>query len=132
MRVYLDLTKYHSVKTIKDIRMYFTWVGEDDSEPAMVLMAAHRKSRPCIIPLSDAYLYDDPEYLLQASMAFSEGLGFQDSMSKTYQIATAINDHIDDLVRMPDRPSFGSKVVAEARMMDNSGRVVETEVHDDL
>lgn len=132
----LDLARYAWYKPVGDLVIYGTWIGPsiDDSEPCLAIVPARRQSvgtvKPAVVALSAAYRYDDPRYLLRAAMRFCEGFGWTDSMFNVRKIADAIYDHLDDLVALPERPSFGSRVGAEATITDESGRSTTVEILD--
>lgn len=125
----LDLTRHHFWHDIGDVSVVGTWIGDsiDDSEPCLVLVPARRKigferTKPCCIALSNAYLYDDPSYLLQRAMQFNGILGFTDDMAHVHKIASIIYDHLGDLINMPPRPIIRERVGADAIITDSSGR----------
>lgn len=133
----LDLTRYAWIRELGQLRLYGTWIGPsiDESEPCLVIvpamrMTSHQAVRPAVVALSAAYRYDDPRYLLQAAMRFNAGLGFSDDMSNVMKVADAIYDHLDDLVALPERPSFGATVGAEVTLTDNEGRSFEFTIYD--
>jgi hypothetical protein len=131
----LDLTRYAWVKQKGDITIYGTWFGPSisESEPCLVLVPTYRRTnhetvRPCVVALSSAYKYDDPRYLLNAAMRLTQFLGLTDSMQSTMKVADAIFDHLDDLVHLPERPSYGQAVGADAVITDDQGRSFEFEI----
>lgn len=134
----LDLTRYHFWRDLGDLSVVGSWVGDtmDESEPCLVLLPARRKvsyerTKPCCIALSHAYLYDDPSYLLRRAMEFNAALGFNDDMSHVHKIATAIYDHLGDLIHMPPRPVIREFVGAEATITDpSSGKQRHAEIID--
>lgn len=131
----LDLSRYAWIRHVGDLCVYGTWVGPsiDDSEPCLAIVPAHRVThhanvRPVVVALSAAYQYDDPRYLLQAAIRFAKGLGLTDDMHSVMKVADAIYDHLDDLVALPERPSFGCYVGAEVTVTDSEGRSHEFEI----
>lgn len=133
----LDLSRYAWMRELGQLTLYGTWVGPsiDESEPCLVIVPSARRTshetvRPAVVALSAAYQYDDPRYLLQAAIQFNRGLGFTDDMNNVMKVADAIYDHLDDLVALPERPSFGSSVGAEVTLTDNEGRSHEFEILD--
>ncbi len=128
----LDLTIRHFTRELGDITLIGAWYGADldESEPALVIIPTYRilfdgvamRAKPCCVALSSAYLYDEPGYLLQRAREFSQAMGFEDSMSRTYKIAEAIHGSLRDLIVMPPRPVLGSFVGADATITDGMGR----------
>lgn len=131
----LDLEQNHFVKQRGDITVYGTWVGENlsESEPCLVLVPTYRMgTKPCCVALSSAYKYDDPIYLANASRRFNEALGFEDSSTRVVKVASAIVEHLGDLIAMPPKPKSESKYVAEATLTDDSGRSRSFEIIEDV
>lgn len=130
----LDLTHYHFVKQRGDITIYGTWVGEDvaDSEPCLALVPTHSRGRvtPCCVALSSAWKYDEPSYMLSMAMHFNRALGFADSMSSVHRVATAIHDHLQDLIEMPPRPVRSERAAADAVITEESGRRHEATLYE--
>lgn len=138
----LDLTHRHFTRELGDLTVIGTWLNSEDgeSEPCIVLMPRYRqtlaitaggvqqRAKPCCIALSSAYLYDSPQYLLRRAMEYSKAMGFEDSMSRTHKIAEIIYESLDDLCKMPERPSLGSYVAADATITDESGRKRSVEI----
>lgn len=128
----LDLTLRHFTRELGDITLIGTWYGPslDESEPVLCLIPTYRvlfdgvalRAKPCCVALSSAYLYDDPRYLLQRAREFSQAMGFEDSMARTYKIAEAVHGSLRDLIVMPPRPVLGSFVGADATITDGMGR----------
>lgn len=108
----IDLTRHAFVRELGDIRLYGTWLydaEEDDDEPALVLVPAHRSAHgvvPCVVALSAAFKYDNPRYLAARSLQFARVLGFEDTeLSTAQKIGTIIHDHLLDLIKMPENPT---------------------------
>jgi hypothetical protein len=108
----LDLTRYHFVRELGDIRLYGTWwydAENDDDEPCLVLVPSRRVSHhvvPCVILLSAAFLYDDPRYLAMRALTFAKALGFDDTeMASAQKIGGIVHDHLLDLIKMPENPT---------------------------
>lgn len=137
MSAILDLSRHAWIKEAGQLRIYGTWVGPniDESEPCLAIVPSMRRTshetvRPAVVALSSAYRYDDPRYLLQAAVQFNKGLGFPDTMQDVMKVADAIYDHLDDLVVLPERPSFGSTIGAEVTLTDSEGRSHEFVIKD--
>lgn len=107
----IDLTRHAFVRELGDLRLYGTWLWdneEEHDEPALVLVPAHRRFgfKPCVIPLSAAYRYTDPRHLAAISIEFARSLGFDSSlMSSANRIGGIIHDHLLDLIKMPENPT---------------------------
>jgi len=130
----LDLTKYAFARKLGDITVYGTWVGPsvDESEPCLALVPTHRINgcRPIVVALSAAYKYADPRYLLQQSIEFNKDLGFSDNASNVAKVASAIYDHLQDMIELPPRPVENVRVGAEAIITEESGRKHYAEILD--
>lgn len=127
MKPVLDLTRHAFMRELGDMVIFGTWIynhDQEDTEPCLALTTRYRhpkSSRPCVIPLSSAYLYRDPVYSVRMARQFARALGFEDSMTRTHKIADAIYSHLDDLVRMPVDPQQ-TIVVGEATVHTPDGR----------
>src|SRR5690606_41502352 len=97
-----------------------------------VLVPTHRINgcRPVVIGLSAAYKYDDPHYLLQAAIQYNRDLGFEDSASHVYKVASVIYDHLQDLIELPPRPVEHVRGGAGAVVTEESGRKHYVEILD--
>jgi hypothetical protein len=141
-RPVLDLTIRAFTRELGDITLIGSWYGAslEDSEPVLVIIPTYRvlfdgvamRAKPCCVALSSAYLYDEPRYLLQRAREFSQAMGFEDSMSRTYKIAEAIHGSLRDLIVMPPRPVLGSFVGADATVTDGMGRQRTVEMRTDV
>ncbi|ULR75116.1 hypothetical protein JC1_44 [Burkholderia phage JC1] len=131
----IDLTRYHFVRELGDIRLYGTWLyheEDEDDEPCLVLVPAYRREgfTPCCVALSAAFRYTDPRHLAQTSLAFARALGFEDTMMTTaHRIGTIIHDHLLDLIKMPENPTE-AVVGATANVDFGDGRKRSVEILD--
>src|SRR5471030_1205345 len=107
----IDLTRYHFVRELGDLRLYGTWVydaANDDDEPALVLVPERRLSHhtvPCCVALSATFRYTEPTHLAAVSLEFAKALGFHDTlMASANRIGGIIHDHLLDLIKMPENP----------------------------
>ncbi|AOJ09651.1 hypothetical protein [Burkholderia mayonis] len=129
----IDLTRYHFVRELGDIRLYGTWLyhaEDDDDEPCLVMVSSTRShhTTPCCVALSAAFRYDDPRYLAQASLVFARTLGFDDTlMSSAHKIGSIIHDHLLDLIKMPENPTE-AVVGASANVDFGDGRRRSVEI----
>jgi hypothetical protein len=120
----LDLTRYQWRKEVHDLVLYGTWIFNDDqedTEPALVILPRYRRGQPVAIALSSAFKYNDPRYLARAASIFANKLGFEDTLTNTHRIASLIDDHLLDLIKMPVDPTEAVQV-GEAVLNIGSGR----------
>lgn len=139
---FIDTSVYDFKRVHGDITVIGTWMGEamEDSQAALVLMPTHRpcklmgqlRAKPGVIPQSDAYLYREPDYLLSRSLAITEGMGFDISATRVLKVRDIIIDALVDLIKIPPRPVLERRVVADAVIVDSTGRSTHAEVHDDV
>ncbi|WBF05201.1 hypothetical protein [Burkholderia phage CSP3] len=107
----IDLTRYAFVRELGDIRLYGTWFYDaelDEDEPCLVLVPAFRSHGvvPCCVALSAAFRYTDPRHLAAVSLQFAKDLGFDGNiMSAAHKIGSIIDDHLLDLIKMPENPT---------------------------
>ena len=129
----IDLTRYQFKRDVGDLTIYGTWVFNEDkdgTEPCLVLIPRYRTRgfKPVVVALSAAFKYNDPRYLARVAGPFARSLGFEDGMTVANNIATAIHDHLLDLLKMPNDPT-DAIVVGEATI-DMGGRKRTIEVLD--
>jgi hypothetical protein len=130
----IDLTRYHFVRELGDIRLYGTWLyheEDDDDEPCLVLVPAYRTHGvvPCVVALSAAFKYDDPRHLAEMSAQFARALGFGDDRWAAMKIGSIIHDHLLDLITMPENPTE-AVVGATANVDFGDGRKRTVEILD--
>lgn len=133
----IDLTRYHFVRELGDLRLYGTWyTWEDDEgwqdEPCLVLVPAHRRYGvvPCCVALSAAFRYTDPRHLARMSLEFARTLGFESNlMQNAHRIGGIIHDHLLDLIKMPESPTE-AVVGATANVDFGNGRKRTVEILD--
>lgn len=131
----IDLTRYHFVRELGDIRLYGTWLynqEDDDDEPCLVIVPAHRRHgvTPCVVALSAAFRYTEPSHLARVSLEFAQLLGFEGSvMSAANKIGGIIHDHLLDLITMPENPTE-TIVGATANVDFGDGRKRTVEILD--
>jgi hypothetical protein len=80
-----------------------------DEEPTLIFAARYRNNRvpnpPVIaIPLSQAWKWNEPDYVAQACFACVGILGFEQATYRTVKFAEFVNDMLQDLVEMKPLP----------------------------
>lgn len=131
----IDLTRYHFVRELGDLRLYGTWLynaEDDDDEPCLVLVPAFRKDGvvPCCVALSAAFRYTEPLHLAAVSLHFARALGFESNLLHNAQrIGGIIHDHLLDLIKMPENPTQAI-VGATANVDFGNGRRRTVEILD--
>jgi hypothetical protein len=130
----LDLTKNHFTQQHGDITVIGTWYGDtiDEREPCLAILPAYRRTKPVCIALSSAYKYNDPAYLLRATMEMVKRLELSDNMTTVHRLAGIINDHLLDLIKMPHKPietDYGSG--AEFTVKTADGKEVTAEMYEE-
>ncbi len=131
---FLDLRRYHFVRTIGQLTIYGVWIpradDEDQSEPAMAIMRAHGPTaKPVVIGLSAMYKYTDAKYMAHASHHIAVSLGFEPNVSTAISIAHLINDHMSDVISMPPEPTQ-TIVVGTMEMPDSTGKKISADILD--
>lgn len=110
----LDLTRYQWRKEVHDLVLYGTWLfneDQEDTEPALVILPRFRSgAMPVAIALSSAFKYNSPAYLARAAGIFAERMGFEATITNVHRIAMLIDDHLDDLLKMPVDPTQAVQV----------------------
>lgn len=114
----IDLTRNHFVRPLGDLVLVATWIynsDQQDYEPCLVIAPRYRKGgyKPCVVALSAAWKYNEPQYLARAASLFLTALGMEDCMSNAHKVAELIHSHLGDLIKMPPNP-VRSIVVADA------------------
>lgn len=124
----IDLSKIHKKYTTSDISVYFTWYGENN-RPCLVLLPTYRSRgsyKPAVILVDDAYQWatetGSPFYVQQQSIKIAKALDFAPTPQTLARIANIIADSIGELLNIPPKPSFGSKVVADAFITQENGK----------
>lgn len=136
-RPILDLSQRHAEKVDGELTLIFTWLGETvaDSEPCVVLLPTYRvlapgHYKPCVIPLSSAWKYDEAGYLWQSAQSISSILGL--GPSATFKVADKIQDSLLALIKMPPKPVTEAVAVADATLTDESGRQSHAEIIEEV
>lgn len=78
--------------------------GQD--EPVMVIYRArHATQVPFGVTLNTAYRFTDPTHLMHCAIKALEHFGMLVTRDSAIKLATVIQDGLEDLIRMPPRPS---------------------------
>lgn len=131
-RPILDLTMSQFERNLGDMKLYGTWLGDEsaNSEPCLCLVMAyrHRGNKPCIVPLSSAYMWREPAHAATTALEFCKCLGLDESYTNARRIADIITSHIPDLIKIPPRP-FRKEVVGGRGFISQNG---ETPIHGEI
>lgn len=144
LRPILDLTKYHFRHERGEIAVIGTWYFDADNAARSCLALVPtgkegpEKVTPCIVPSDRAYLWSEdpfvgnPRHVAHACVAFAQALGMDANSPFTcMKIATAVRDHVGDLLRIPPRPNYDSVVTADAIITNrDTGKVTHKEITD--
>lgn len=101
-----------------------------NDEPAMVIFPRNpnKGAVPCAICLSALYLYEDPRYLVQQAREFVRQMKMLDMQMTVMKVATIIDDHKLDLIKMPpDEKADLEKTVADL-IVKVGGKTYEREI----
>lgn len=138
-RPVLDLTETHFTRTCGNLKVIGTWYGATERRPCLAIVPSgtisHERMTPAIIPLDSAWLWSeevgDPQHCARACMAFAKGLGL-DSHNKfdMINLASAIRDHLGDLISIPASPTDKLIVTADAFWTDELGKEHHKEIRD--
>lgn len=130
----LDLTKYHQRRTLGDITLFLTWFGPKH-ERCLILIPTAKEGHEGVIPTGimekDAWLWDekigDGRYCARRTVEMLQCLGMAFSMTRAQRVTDIIRSHLEDLARMPPKPTE-RKVVADAIVTHESGRQEHSEI----
>lgn len=136
----IDLTRYHAKRIVGPFIIYSTWFGADlhETEGCLVIIPLRPRGniRPAVIKMSSAYLYDekmgDPAHAIINAQTFLMGLGFPVNRKTVTNFVMLIHSCLDDLLTIPPKPSIGSRDVAEATLLDASGKAKTFELIEDI
>lgn len=126
----INLARNHFVKPAGDLVLVATWVMNDDQEdyePCLVVVPRYRRGgfKPCVVALSAAWQYNEPQYLARAAQIFIVALGMEDCLSNAHKVAELIHSHLGDLLKIPPNPTR-TIVVADASVtIDGIKRQIE-------
>jgi hypothetical protein len=104
--------------------------GKPDKEMALGIKAANLKKSPMFaIPLSSAYLYADPKYLIEKSFFIAEFLGMFPDQFLVNRIADTILSYLPDLVRSKPLTDAPGKAFAEGELKIDGERIQQFEAY---
>jgi hypothetical protein len=129
-RYAIDLTRHQFVRPSGDLVCVGTWVynpDQQDYEPCLVIVPRYRRSgfKPCVVALSAAWKYNEPQYLARAASIFLGMLGMEDCMSNAHKVAELIHSHLGDLIRMRPNPTQAIVVADASVTIDGRKRSME-------
>lgn len=99
-----------------ELRRWYQYVN---GEPAMCLapMVARQKKNAFVIGLSSAHRYTEPLYMLRQCGVIIDLFDLGWSSKRCADIASFIEDGLDDLVHLPPPEREGSEVIGEGSLM---------------
>lgn len=105
-----------------------------NKEPALVLfpMRPRMQRAGFIICLSAAWKYADDNYLAQQAYAAAEYMGLGTDSFTVYNVARAINDNLEDLVKMKPEPEEKPKVIGEGTLLGADGKPINFDITTDM
>lgn len=102
--------------------------GKPDREVALGIKAANLKKSPMFaIPLSSAYLYADPKYLIEKSFFIAEFLGMFPDQFLVNRIADTILNYLPDLIRSKPLTDEPGQAFAEGELRIDGERIQQFE-----
>ena len=101
-------------------------------EPAMILFPLRKRHKQAafIICLSAAWKYADDDYLAQQAKVAAEVLNMGLDRFTVYNIARAINDSLEDLVKMKPEPVEKPQVIGEGQLLGADSKPINFELTD--
>jgi len=98
-----------------------------NNEPAMVLFPFRKRAQQAgyIICLSAAWKYADDIYLSRAAYKAAEVMGLGTESFTVYNVARAINDNLEDLVKMKPEPEETPQVIGEGTIQGASDKPID-------
>lgn len=101
----IDLTERRWYRTLGEYTIYGTWFRHDEDgrrEPCLVITPSFGKmGKPAVVLLDDAYKFENPSQAAHIVRRFALGMG-KESMTQAIALAELINDHLSDLISMPN------------------------------
>jgi hypothetical protein len=126
--VMLGGPKARGVRRHGDIVVGYQYVND---EPALVMWPARPGSQKCgafVVCLSSAFKYVDDDYLVKQVFKACEVMGLFATKQQVYRIATAIQDNLDELVRMKPEQKEKPVSVGEGKLILPNGKTINFEM----
>lgn len=150
-RPVLSFAHRHFDRQVQGIRVLGMWFREpgslDDFDPCLVLLRPRmpvRAQTPCIVRLSVAFMFnpapfkdeDHDAWVMREAKVwaiicdFCAHLGLNPMRDKDlYRVRRIIENHLEDLIRIPPAPPMNRIVHGEARLtLHDTGKTIEMEV----
>ncbi len=150
-RPVLSFAYKHFDRTVRGIRVIGMWFREpgtlDSFDPCLVLLRPHKPvaiQTPCILRLSASYMFnpapfrdeDHDQWVHREARAWAiicdycAHLGLNPMRDKDlFRVRSVIENHLEDLIRIPPAPPMERKLIGEARLtLHDTGKTIETEV----
>jgi hypothetical protein len=155
IRQALNLEIHHFRQKHGDLEVFGSWYTDEEglSEPCIVILptfrSAGRRVTPCVVRLSNAWIYTEEEYGTAeqaAKVAFekAEATAIEAMIMAAeldlnpldprncIRITSIIRDHLGDLLSMPPRPQSALRVAADVIRTDLDGNQTHAEILDDV
>jgi len=88
-----------------------------NGEPAMVLFPRHSlKAGAFIIPINVAWAYQENEHLVAKAAIAARVMGLGSDHATVYPVASVINNHLEELVKMKPEPEENQEAIGEGQM----------------
>ena len=125
--VMLGGEKARGVRRHGDIVVGYQYV---QNEPALVMwpLRPSARSGAYVVCLSSAFKYAEDDYLVQQAMKACEVMGLFPTKQQVYRIATAIQDNLDELVRMKPEQQDAPVAVGEGKLILPNGKTIDFEM----
>lgn len=119
--------KARGVRRHGDIVVGYQYVND---EPALVLWPARPGNRAgaYVICLSSAWKYVEDGYLIAQAFKACEVMGIFPTKQQVHRIATAIEDNLDELVRMKPMQADAPVAVGEGKLILPNGNTIDFEM----
>lgn len=130
----LNLELYHFKRTLGEITIIGTWLFDgEQNEPCLVLIRAGEErgdhTVPSIILLQHAYIFapisgvGDPRTAARIVAQITQNLRMPFELRSMHKVTGVIQDHLDDLIRIPPPPRETKAPIADLLITDpNTGK----------
>lgn len=128
MPVMLGGPKARGQRILRGIVVSYQYVN---GEPALVLFPLRKFPGvgAMIVCLSAAWQYMDDNYLAQSARKGAETMGLGTTKAAIYNVATVINECLEDLVKMKPEPEEHKQVIGEGSLSVGDGsKAIEFEL----